>query len=105
MTRVNCEEYVHGHEISKLLGSPPAYVGSDIEPLLSQRRIDAPHRQAREAIGPNSETEGVPADRIFELQAERFLSIILFDEIEKAHPTVCVLMFGTVAAERGSMDG
>ena len=40
MTRVNCEEYAHGHEISKLLGSPPGYVGSNIEPLLSQRMID-----------------------------------------------------------------
>ena len=40
MTLVNCEEYAHGHEISKLLGSPPGYVGSGIEPLLGQRRID-----------------------------------------------------------------
>ncbi len=39
MTRVNCEEYAHGHEISKLLGSPPGYVGANVEPLLSQARL------------------------------------------------------------------
>ena len=49
LIRVNCEEYGNGHEISKLLGSPPGYVGHDIQPLLSQERIDAPHRDYREA--------------------------------------------------------
>lgn len=94
MTRVNCEEYAHGHEISKLLGSPPSYVGSDIEPLLSQRRVDEPHRQAQEAIGSKSKEEGVLADRIFKLEANQLLSIILFDEIEKAHPTVWSALLG-----------
>ena len=37
LTRVNCEEYPHGHELAKLLGAPPGYVGHQIEPLLSQR--------------------------------------------------------------------
>ncbi len=50
MTRVNCEEYAHGHEISKLLGSPPGYVGANVEPLLSQARIDEPHGRLREAL-------------------------------------------------------
>ena len=46
VTRINCEEYAHGHEMAKLLGAPPGYVGYQIEPLLSQARIDAAHRQA-----------------------------------------------------------
>ena len=46
LTRVNAEEYAHGHEVAKLLGSPPGYVGHHVEPLLSQRRIDEPHRRA-----------------------------------------------------------
>lgn len=54
MTRINCEEYAHGHEISKLLGSPPGYIGSGIEPLLSQRRIDEPHRLLRESAPPRA---------------------------------------------------
>ena len=48
LTRINCEEYAHGHEVAKLLGSPPGYVGADIEPLLSQRRIDKPHFEVRQ---------------------------------------------------------
>ena len=43
LTRVNSEEYAHGHELAKLLGAPPGYVGHNIEPLLSQRRIDIYH--------------------------------------------------------------
>ncbi|MEE9562847.1 MAG: hypothetical protein V3W50_07245 [Thermoanaerobaculia bacterium] len=42
---LTCEEYAHGHEVSKLLGAPPGYVGSHIEPLLSQRQIDLHHRR------------------------------------------------------------
>jgi ATP-dependent Clp protease ATP-binding subunit ClpA len=94
VTRINCEEYAHGHEMAKLLGAPPGYVGYQIEPLLSQARIDAPHRQAL--------TEGrglVAADRrLFEHALpgapERMLSIVLFDEIEKAHPMVWNALLG-----------
>ncbi|HET9481162.1 MAG TPA: AAA family ATPase, partial [Candidatus Polarisedimenticolia bacterium] len=47
LTRLNCEEYAHGHELSRLLGAPPGYIGHGLEPLLSQARIDGPHEQAR----------------------------------------------------------
>ena len=94
VTRIHCEEYAHGHEMAKLLGAPPGYVGYQIEPLLSQARIDAGHRQAL------AEGRGlVAADRrLFEstLQSapERLLSIVLFDEIEKAHPMVWNALLG-----------
>ena len=39
-TRVNCQEYSAHYNISKLLGSPPGYVGGEIRPLLSQENID-----------------------------------------------------------------
>jgi len=45
LVRVSCEEYAHSHQIAKLLGSPPGYVGHDIEPLLSQRNLDRAVRQ------------------------------------------------------------
>ena len=94
LTRIHCEEYAHGHEMAKLLGAPPGYVGYQIEPLLSQARIDAPHRQAL------AEGRGlVAADRrLFEhtlsSTPERLLSIVLFDEIEKAHPMVWNALLG-----------
>ena len=94
VVRINCEEYAHGHEMAKLLGAPPGYVGYQIEPLLSQARIDAAHRQAL--------TEGrglVAADRrLFEStlhgSSDKMLSIVLFDEIEKAHPMVWNALLG-----------
>ncbi len=52
LTRVNCEEYAHSHELSRLLGAPPGYVGSNIEPLLSQARIEANHRHLPEVQDP-----------------------------------------------------
>ena len=94
VTRINCEEYAHGHEMAKLLGAPPGYVGYQIEPLLSQARIDAAHRQAL------AEGRGlVAADRrLFEHtlsgSTEKMLSIVLFDEIEKAHPMVWNALLG-----------
>ncbi|HVR30250.1 MAG TPA: AAA family ATPase [Thermoanaerobaculia bacterium] len=94
LTRIHCEEYAHGHEMAKLLGAPPGYVGYQIEPLLSQARIDAAHRQAL-ADGRGL----VSADRrLFESTLnsvpERMLSIVLFDEIEKAHPMVWNALLG-----------
>lgn len=94
MTRINSEEYAHGHEISKLLGSPPGYVGSDIEPLLSQKTIDAPHRRLRELTQAFYREEVALVDRIFTAEEEKYQSIILFDEIEKAHPTVWSALLG-----------
>ena len=46
LIRINAEEYAHGHEISKLLGAPPGYVGHGVEPLLTQSRLDQPHGRA-----------------------------------------------------------
>ena len=122
MTRIYCEEYAHGHEISKLLGSPPGYVGSDIEPLLSQARIDAPHRELRETRTTTSEPLGLidqvnaacsehrdrlngeveatantvetPAGIANKKEPADNYSIVLFDEIEKAHPVLWNSLLG-----------
>jgi len=101
MTRVNCEEYAHGHEISKLLGSPPGYVGNNIEPLLSQRRIDEADETAV------AEGAGMVAERAHQLGGQpavserRRISVVLFDEIEKAHPVLWNAMLGIL--EGGSL--
>ncbi len=93
--RINCEEYAHGHEVAKLLGSPPGYIGADIEPLLSQRRIDRPHWDKRQAA---ENDEGQDAEPLLIEQVHDpkggLHSIILFDEVEKAHPTLWNALLG-----------
>ena len=56
--RVDMSEYMEGHSVSKMIGSPPGYVGFDEGGQLSEKVRKNPY------------------------------SVILFDEIEKAHPDV-----------------
>jgi ATP-dependent Clp protease ATP-binding subunit ClpA len=59
--KVDCGEYQHPHEIAKLVGSPPGYIGHrDTAPLLSQENLNRYHT-------PDAN-----------------LSVVVFDEIEKA---------------------
>jgi ATP-dependent Clp protease ATP-binding subunit ClpA len=61
VVKVDCGEFQHSHEIAKLIGSPPGYLGHrDTSPVLTQEALDRYHT-------PNVK-----------------LSIVLFDEIEKA---------------------
>ena len=100
LTRVNSEGYAHGHEIAKLLGAPPGYVGHDIDPLLSQARIGAPHRWAVvERTGMVGEGAG-RLNELFPAERGRELSIVLFDEIEKAHPILWNAMLGILEGGR-----
>lgn len=62
MVRVDMSEYMERHAVSKLIGSPPGYVGHD---------------------------EG---GRLTDIVRHRPYSLILFDEIEKAHPEVFSLL-------------
>ncbi len=69
--KIDCGEYQHGHEIAKLVGSPPGYLGHrETHAMLSQENLNA------------YQTE------------ECKLSFVLFDEIEKASPTLWNLMLG-----------
>lgn len=69
--RIDCGEYQMDHELSKLIGAPPGYLGHrETHPLLTQSSLAA----------VTSETCGV--------------SIVLFDEIEKAAPTMTKLLLG-----------
>ena len=93
-TRVNCQEYSAHYNISKLLGSPPGYVGGEIRPLLSQENIDRHHRKALDnQSGMISENDS-KLSRLYPPDSEKYLSIILFDEIEKAHPKLWNLLLG-----------
>src|SRR3989442_10410971 len=69
--KIDCAEFQHSHEIAKLIGSPPGYLGHrETHPLLSQEAIDRAH------------TETVK------------LSFVLFDEIEKASDALWNLLLG-----------
>ena len=69
--KVDCAEYQHGHEIAKLVGSPPGYLGHrETHPLLSQEALN------------QYQTESVK------------LSFVLFDEIEKASDALWNLLLG-----------
>ncbi|MEM7480403.1 MAG: AAA family ATPase [Acidobacteriota bacterium] len=90
LVRVNCESFAHSHEVAKLLGSPPGYVGQNVEPLLSQGRLDAGHLSLLDNgdVPPLVERmSGGKDDRV---------SVILFDEIEKADPVLWTTLLGVL---------
>jgi len=69
--KIDCAEFQHSHEIAKLIGSPPGYLGHrETHALLSQETLDQYH------------TENVQ------------LSFVLFDEIEKASDSLWNLLLG-----------
>ena len=69
--KIDCAEFQHGHEIAKLIGSPPGYLGHrETNPMLTQEALDRHH---------------TPTVKV---------SIVLFDEIEKASDTLWNLMLG-----------
>lgn len=69
--KVDCGEFQHGHEIAKLIGSPPGYLGHrETHAMLSQEVLNQHH------------TDTVK------------LSFVLFDEIEKASDTLWNLLLG-----------
>lgn len=71
VTKIDCAEFQHSHEIAKLIGSPPGYLGHrETRPILCQEVID------------QHQTNAVK------------LSFILFDEIEKASDSLWNLLLG-----------
>jgi ATP-dependent Clp protease ATP-binding subunit ClpB len=71
LIKIDCAEFQHSHEISKLVGSPPGYLGHrETPPLLTQENLERHHTE------------------------ETKLSIVLFDEIEKASDSLWQLLLG-----------
>jgi ATP-dependent Clp protease ATP-binding subunit ClpA len=69
--RIDCGEFQHSHEIAKLVGSPPGYLGHrETHPVFTQARLDKYHTDALK------------------------LSVVLFDEIEKASDAVWAILLG-----------
>lgn len=71
VTKIDCAEFQHSHEIAKLIGSPPGYLGHrETSPMLTQENIDRSHSETIK------------------------LSLVLFDEIEKASDALWQLLLG-----------
>jgi ATP-dependent Clp protease ATP-binding subunit ClpB len=69
--KIDCAEFQHSHEIAKLIGSPPGYLGHrETHPLLTQEALNQWHSETLK------------------------LSILLFDEIEKASDSLWQLLLG-----------
>lgn len=88
--KVDCGLLQQPHEMSKLVGSPPGYVGSEgssgyIEPLLSPENIERNTISYKDSKG-----------------REKKLTIILFDEFEKAHPDLQKLLL--VSLDKGTIQ-
>jgi ATP-dependent Clp protease ATP-binding subunit ClpB len=69
--KVDCAEFQHSHEIAKLIGSPPGYLGHrETHPLITQEELAKYHKENLK------------------------LSFLLFDEIEKASDALWQLLLG-----------
>jgi ATP-dependent Clp protease ATP-binding subunit ClpA len=69
--KVDCAEFQHSHEIAKLIGSPPGYLGHrETHPLITQEALAQYHTEKLK------------------------LSFLLFDEIEKASDSLWQLLLG-----------
>lgn len=71
MLKIDCGEYGQDHEVARLIGAPPGYLGHrETHPLLTQPRLTA-------VTSKHSD-----------------ISIVLFDEVEKAAPSLTRLLLG-----------
>jgi ATP-dependent Clp protease ATP-binding subunit ClpA len=71
VVKIDCAEFQHSHEIAKLIGSPPGYLGHrETAPMLTQENLDKYHNEQDK------------------------LTFVLFDEIEKASDALWQLLLG-----------
>src|SRR6266404_207556 len=71
IVKIDCAEFQHSHEIAKLIGSPPGYLGHrETSPMLTQENLDRMHTD------------------------DLKVSLVLFDEIEKASDSLWQLLLG-----------
>jgi CheY-like chemotaxis protein len=77
--KIDCGEFQSDHEVAKLIGAPPGYLGHrETTPMLTQERLAAVTSSSCD------------------------LSLVLFDEVEKAAPSLTVLLLGIL--DRGTLN-
>lgn len=73
MLKVDCGEFQMEHEVAKLIGAPPGYLGHrETQPMITQQKLNAVTSEASN------------------------LALVLFDEIEKAAPSMTRLLLGVL---------
>jgi ATP-dependent Clp protease ATP-binding subunit ClpB len=73
MVKIDCAEFQHSHEIAKLIGSPPGYLGhGETQPLITQEVLEQHYTEKLK------------------------VSLVLFDEIEKASDALWQLLLGVL---------
>src|ERR1700681_854352 len=73
MLKVDCGEFQMEHEVAKLIGAPPGYLGHrETQPLLTQQKLNSVSSEAND------------------------IAILLFDEIEKAASSMTRLLLGVL---------
>jgi len=73
LLKIDCGEFQMEHEVAKLIGAPPGYLGHrETQPMLTQQKLNS-----------------VTSERCS-------LSLVLFDEIEKAAPSMTRLLLGVL---------
>src|SRR3954447_5656315 len=79
VVKIDCGEFQSDHEVAKLIGAPPGYLGHrETTPMLTQERLAAVTSSSCD------------------------LSLVLFDEVEKAAPSLTVLLLGIL--DRGTLN-
>jgi CheY-like chemotaxis protein/MoxR-like ATPase len=77
--KIDCGEFQSDHEVAKLIGAPPGYLGHrETKPMLTQERLTSVTSSGSD------------------------LSLVLFDEVEKAAPTLTVLLLGIL--DKGTLN-
>ena len=65
VVKIDCAEFQHSHEIAKLIGSPPGYLGHrETSPMLTQENLDRMHTDTdlrqlgiQDTVGPHNATD------------------------------------------------
>ncbi|MGE4444035.1 MAG: AAA family ATPase [Candidatus Altimarinota bacterium] len=81
--KVNCENFSDRYTGSNLFGAPKGYIGYDEEPYFTNKKVTAAYDNAKTAKKLNPMLSELP-----------WFNIVLFDEIEKAHPQVIQQLLG-----------
>jgi DNA-binding NtrC family response regulator len=79
IVKIDCGEFQSDHEVAKLIGAPPGYLGHrETKPMITQEKLAG-------AASPGCD-----------------LALVLFDEIEKAAPSLTVLLLGIL--DKGTLN-
>lgn len=78
LIKVDCAEFQHSHEVAKLIGAPPGYVGLDVQPKINKDAIEVKWEKSKNKF-----------------------SVVLFDEIEKGNQALHQILLGIM--DRGIM--